>query len=164
MAVNSCNSEIASISTLLPRSSCPLFKISAASFAAAKTGTFSLIVLTSFSRRGIAFSKVCRSAKQSSVLIVSISFFGLTSPSTWTTSPSLNTLITWQIASDSLMFAKNLFPSPAPSEAPLTIPAISTKETAAGKIFSEVKIFARTANLVSGTPTTPTLGSMVANG
>ncbi|CAB4946497.1 unannotated protein [freshwater metagenome] len=85
-------------------------------------------------------------------------------PSTWTTSLSLKTLITWQIASDSRMFAKNLFPSPAPSEAPLTIPAISTKETEAGKIFSEVKILANTGNLASGTPTTPTLGSIVAKG
>ena len=124
VAVNNCNSAIAARSTWLPRNSIPLFNISAAALAAAKTGAFSLTVLTSFSNRGMAFSKVCKSARQSSVLIVSISFLGSTFPSTWTTSPSLKTLITWQIASDSLIFAKNLFPSPAPSEAPLTIPAI----------------------------------------
>ena len=96
--------------------------------------------------------------------MVSISLAGSTRPSTCTTSPSLNTRITWQIASLSRMFAKNLLPKPAPSEAPLTIPAISTKETAAGIIFSEPKISASLLNLESGTPTTPTLGSMVANG
>ena len=40
-------------------------------------------------------------------------------------------------ASDSRMFARNLFPSPAPSEAPLTIPAMSTNDTVAGMIFDE---------------------------
>ena len=68
------------------------------------------------------------------------------------------------IASDSRIFAKNLFPSPAPSDAPFTIPAISTKETVAGKICSEVKIFANVASRESGTPTTPIFGSMVAKG
>ncbi|CAB4907689.1 unannotated protein [freshwater metagenome] len=72
--------------------------------------------------------------------------------------------MTWQIASLSRIFAKNLLPRPAPSEAPLTMPAISTKETAAGKIFSELNIFASTGRRSSGTPTTPTLGSMVAKG
>ncbi|CAB5108048.1 unannotated protein [freshwater metagenome] len=68
------------------------------------------------------------------------------------------------MASLSLIFAKNLLPRPAPSEAPLTIPAISTKETEAGRIFSDSNILARTARRSSGTPTTPTLGSMVAKG
>ncbi|CAB4812480.1 unannotated protein [freshwater metagenome] len=62
------------------------------------------------------------------------------------------------------MLDKNLFPKPAPSDAPLTIPAISTKETTAGRIFSEPKISANLAKRASGTPTTPTLGSIVANG
>ena len=68
------------------------------------------------------------------------------------------------MASVSRMFAKNLFPSPAPSDAPLTIPAMSTKETTAGKIFSEEKISASFGSLASGTPTIPTLGSIVAKG
>ena len=62
------------------------------------------------------------------------------------------------------MFAKNLFPKPAPSEAPFTIPAISTKETEAGSISLDPKIVAKVFNLSSGTPTIPMFGSMVAKG
>ena len=53
------------------------------------------------------------------MLIVSMSSRGSTLPSTCTTSGSLNARITWQIASASRMFARNLLPSPAPSLAPL---------------------------------------------
>ena len=62
------------------------------------------------------------------------------------------------------MFARNLFPSPAPSEAPFTIPAMSTKVTVAGMISAESKIRARCAKRASGTPTTPVFGSIVAKG
>ncbi len=72
--------------------------------------------------------------------------------------------MTWQIASASRMWARNLLPSPSPSEAPRTMPAMSTKDTVAGRIRSEPKILARTASRGSGRGTTPTLGSMVANG
>ena len=41
---------------------------------------------------------------------------------------------------------------------------MSTKLTVAGMMRSELKIFASTASRGSGTPTTPTFGSIVANG
>ncbi len=137
---------------------------SLAAFTASRIGAFSLATRASFSSRGIAFSIVCKSASASSVLMVSISLEGSIRPSTWTTSPSLKTRITWQMASVSRILARNLFPRPAPSDAPLTMPAISTNERAAGRIFSEAKISASLAKRSSGTPTTPTLGSMVAKG
>ena len=98
------------------------------------------------------------------MLIVSMSSAGLTLPSTCTTSGSVNTRMTWQIASLSRMLARNLLPSPAPSEAPRTMPAMSTNDTVAGMIFCEPKSSASVSSLGSGTPTTPTFGSMVANG
>jgi hypothetical protein len=118
----------------------------------------------SFSSRGIAFSSVCMSARRSSVLIVSMSSAGETLPSTCTTSGSVKTRITWQMASLSRMLARNLFPSPAPSEAPRTMPAMSTNDTVAGMIFWLPNTSASFANRGSGTPTTPTFGSIVANG
>ncbi len=85
-------------------------------------------------------------------------------PSTCTTSESVNTRTTWQIASDSRMLARNLLPSPAPSDAPLTIPAMSTNDTVAGMILADEWIFASSSSLGSGSGTTPTFGSIVANG
>ena len=41
------------------------------------------------------------------------------------------------MASHSRMLARNLLPSPAPSDAPFTMPAMSTNVTGAGTIFSE---------------------------
>ncbi len=118
----------------------------------------------SFSSRGSAFSRVCRSARISSVLIVSMSDFGATSPSTCTTFGSRKARITWQIASLSRMFARNLLPSPSPSLAPRTMPAMSTKDTVAGITLALENTPASTASRGSGTPTTPMFGSMVANG
>ena len=89
---------------------------------------------------------------------------GSTRPSTCTTSGSSNTRTTWQIASDSRMFARNLLPSPAPSDAPLTMPAMSTNETVAGTIRAEANISASFCRRASGSGTTPTFGSIVANG
>jgi ribosome-binding ATPase YchF (GTP1/OBG family) len=80
--------------------------------AAAATPARSLRTLASFSSRGSALSMVCRSARISSVLIVSMSRRGDTSPSTWVTSGSLNTRMTWQIASVSRMLARNWLPRP----------------------------------------------------
>ena len=62
------------------------------------------------------------------------------------------------------MLARNLLPSPAPSDAPLTMPAMSTNVTGAGTIFSESNIFASSSSRGSGSGTTPSLGSIVANG
>jgi hypothetical protein len=132
--------------------------------AASATGATPFFSRDSFSSRGSAFSRVWRSARMSSVLMVSMSSAGEILPSTCTTSGSLNARMTWQMALASRMLARNLLPSPCPSLAPLTMPAMSTKETAAGTIFCEPKIFASVVSRSSGTPTTPTLGSIVANG
>ena len=68
------------------------------------------------------------------------------------------------MASASRMCDRNLLPSPSPVEAPRTMPAMSTNETGAGKIFSEPKISASLVRRGSGRFTTPTFGSIVANG
>ena len=76
------------------------------------------------SRRRSACS---RSAYVSSVSIVSMSARGSTRPSGWTTFSSPCARTTCTIASVSRMFARNLLPSPSPSDAPLTSPAMSWK-------------------------------------
>ena len=98
------------------------------------------------------------------MLIVSMSDAGSTFPSTCTTSGSANALVTWQIASASRIVARNLLPSPSPSLAPLTMPAMSTNETVAGRIRALPKIRASSGSRSSGSGTTPILGSIVANG
>ena len=92
----------------------------------------SLRSLASFSSRGSAFSRVCRSARISSVLIVSMSSAGETLPSTCTTFGSEKARTTWQIAEASRMLARKALPRPCPLEAPRTRPAMSTNETGAG--------------------------------
>ena len=44
------------------------------------------------------------------------------------------------------------------------MPAMSTNSTVAGRILAEPKTSASFGSRSSGTPTTPTFGSMVANG
>ena len=112
----------------------PCSRTACAARAASSTLASVFLPLTSFSRRGIAFSRVCRSARISSVWIVSMSDDGSTLPSTCTTSGSPKARITWQIASASRMLARNLLPSPSPSLAPRTMPAMSTNDTVAGRI------------------------------
>ena len=142
----------------------PLSRTATASSRAASSCGSLRLVLTSFSMRGLAFSRVCMSARINSVLMVSISLFASTLPSTWTTSESEKPRTTCAIASASRIFAKNWFPKPSPSEAPRTIPAMSTNETGAGTFFSEEKISLSLSSLLSGRFTTPMLGSMVAKG
>ena len=142
----------------------PASSASWASRAAARFALSALLPRASFSSRGIAFSTVWRSARIISVWIVVMSDSGLTSPSTWVTSSSRKTRVTWQIAADSRMWERNLLPRPSPSEAPRTMPAMSTNSTVAGRTLAEPKISASTPSRWSGTPTTPTFGSMVANG
>ncbi|SCE16015.1 hypothetical protein GA0115246_111691 [Streptomyces sp. SolWspMP-sol7th] len=142
----------------------PASRIAFASSTAASLGATSFLILASFARRGRTFSTVWRSARISSVLIVSMSSFGETLPSTCTTLSSLKARITWQIASVSRMFARNLLPSPSPSLAPRTMPAMSTKSTVAGRIRAEPNNSASFGSRGSGTPTTPTFGSIVAKG
>ena len=98
------------------------------------------------------------------MLIVSMSDDGSTLPSTWTTSGSANARVTWQIASASRIVARNLLPRPSPSLAPLTIPAMSTNETVAGRIRALAWISASFASRSSGSATTPMFGSIVAKG
>ncbi len=62
------------------------------------------------------------------------------------------------------MWDRNALPIPSPLLAPRTIPAMSTKLTVAGTTRSEAYSSPSTASRGSGTPTTPTLGSMVAKG
>jgi hypothetical protein len=68
------------------------------------------------------------------------------------------------MASASRMLARNLLPSPAPSLAPATMPAISTNDTVAGTTLSEENISASRSSRESRSGTTPTLGSIVAKG
>lgn len=68
------------------------------------------------------------------------------------------------MASTCLMCDRNLLPNPSPSEAPLTRPAISVNSNDVGIVLSGEYIFSKVCNLMSGTITTPTLGSIVAKG
>jgi hypothetical protein len=142
----------------------PASSAARASLAAATTGRRSFLPLASFSSRGMAFSTVWRSARISSVWIVEMSEPGSTLPSTWVTSSSRKTRVTWQMAADSRMWERNLLPSPSPWEAPATMPAMSTNSTVAGRTRALPKTSARRGSRSSGTPTTPTLGSIVAKG
>ena len=143
----------------MPRSSA-----SWAAFAASSAAGSARFVFTSFSMRGTAFSSVCRSASISSALIVSRSSFGFTAPSTCTTSSSVKPRTTCAIASASRMLARNWLPRPSPSLAPRTIPAMSTNDTVAGRMRSEWNTSASVPRRGSGRLTTPTFGSIVANG
>ena len=164
LAVSSVSSRISARSMSVAMIGVPASRAACASLAASTTGSRSFLPWASFSSRGIAFSTVCRSARISSVWIVEMSLAGLTSPSTWVTSSSRKTRVTWQIAADSRMWDRNLLPSPSPSDAPRTMPAMSTNSTVAGSTLAESNSSASRGSRSSGTPTTPTLGSMVANG
>lgn len=95
----------------------PFSRMALASSTALTFGATSFLMRDSFWRRGRTFSMVWRSARISSVLMVSMSSLGETLPSTWTTFSSLKARMTWQIASDSRMFARNLLPRPSPRSA-----------------------------------------------
>ena len=83
----------------------------------------------------ILLSRISRSEKISSRLIVSISLSGSILPSTCTILLFSKQRTTCTIASTSRIFARNWFPSPSPFDAPFTSPAISTNSIAAGMIF-----------------------------
>ena len=104
------------------------------------------------------------SASISSISMVSMSETGSTLPATWTTSGSSKQRTTCKIASTSRMWLRNLFPSPFPSLAPLTIPAMSTSRNAAGTSFLGTMYLLIRASRSSGTLTTPSFGSIVQNG
>src|SRR5690606_14218392 len=83
---------------------------------------------------------------------------------TWITSGCSKQRTTWQMASTSRMWARNLLPRPSPLAAPATSPAMSTNSTAVGTTRSGFTMSASAFRRGSGTGTTPTLGSMVQNG
>ena len=112
----------------------------------------------------IARLTASRSARASSVLMVSISDNGLTRPSTWITLSSSKQRTTWAIASVSRILAKNWLPMPSPLEAPATRPAISTNSIEVGTTRSGLTISASCLRRGSGTGTIPVLGSLVQNG
>ena len=104
------------------------------------------------------------SASISSISIVSMSETGSTLPATWITSGSSKQRTTWMIASTSRMCDRNLLPSPWPSLAPFTMPAMSTSLSAAGiTFFVGIRAVIRLSRS-SGTLTMPSLGSIVQNG
>ena len=120
---------------------------------------------TSFSSRGIAFSTVWRSARISSVWMVEMSLAGLTSPSTCVTSSSRKTRVTWQIAADSRMCERNLLPRPSPCDAPRDDAGDVDELDGRGQHLGRAEHLGELrGSRSSGTPTTPTLGSIVANG
>ena len=114
--------------------------------------------------RSIAFSTLAKSAKASSVPMVSMSAIGSTLPATCTMLSSSKQRTTFTMASVSRILARNWLPKPSPLLAPATKPAISTNSTIAGCIRCGLTIFASSAMRGSGTSTMPTLGSMVQNG
>lgn len=59
---------------------------------------------------------------------------------------------------------EELVAQPAPSDAPFTMPAMSTNVTGAGTVLSDENISASLSSRGSGSATTPSFGSMVANG
>src|SRR3546814_14098769 len=83
---------------------------------------------------------------------------------TWMTSSVSKQRTTWQIASTSRMWARNLLPRPSPEAAPATRPPMSTTSTAVGMHFCGLTISASALRRSSGTGTTPKLGSIVQNG
>ena len=62
------------------------------------------------------------------------------------------------------MWDRNLLPNPSPLDAPFTRPAISTNEIVVFIVFFDFETSDNLFNLLSGTGTTPTLGSIVQNG
>ena len=93
-----------------------------------------------------------------------MSSIGFTLPDTWVIFSSSKQRTTWQMASTSRICERNLFPNPSPFEAPFTIPAISVNSNPVGTVFFGTTNSVNLSKRASGTSTTPTLGSIVANG
>ena len=146
--------------TALPASRTGLIFLSTSNSA---TAALSLVRAT-FSTRAYRLLMESRSAKTNSKLIVSISSRGATLLATWVMLSSSKARTTCTIASTCRMFSKNLFPSPSPLLAPLTIPAISVNSKVVWIILAAGISSSMRANRSSGTSTIPTLGSIVAKG
>ena len=93
-----------------------------------------------------------------------MSAIGSTRPSGWITLASSWQRTTWQIASVSRIEARNWLPSPSPSLAPLTRPAMSWKSIVAGTSSELRTVLATASSRSSGTWATATLGSIVVKG
>ena len=104
-----------------------------------RTSTFAIVSLSPLlavrSALGNAASIVCPSANKSSISTISMSETGSTFPATWMMSGSSKQRHTCKTASTSRMWLRNLLPSPWPSLAPLTMPAMSTSLTTVGTSF-----------------------------
>ena len=126
--------------------------------------SLSFVVCAFFSIFDILFCTISKSARVNSIFIISISLIGSAFPSTCIMLLSLKHLTTSHIASTSLICDKNLFPNPSPFDAPFTNPAISVNSNVVSINFFGLYISFNTFNLLSGTVTIPTFGSIVANG
>ena len=129
-----------------------------------RTASLSPVVWASLACLEIWRSTASRSARASSVLMVSMSDTGSILPATCTTFGSSKQRTTCAMASVSRMLARNLLPRPSPLDAPATRPAMSTNSTTAGTTFCGCSMPAMTSRRRSGTGTMPTFGSMVQNG
>jgi hypothetical protein len=89
---------------------------------------------------------------------------GETRPSGWITFSSWWQRTTCSSASVSRMFARNLLPSPSPSCAPLTSPAMSWNSIVSGTTSDAPTVRATASSRSSATGTTATFGSIVVNG
>lgn len=107
---------------------------------------------------------ISKSAKISSVLIISTSLIGSTAHSTCVTLLSLKYLSTCTMASTSLMWERNLFPNPSPLLAHFTRPAISTNSILEYIFFLDCDISASVSTLGSFTSTIPIFGFIVQKG
>ena len=96
--------------------------------------------------------------------IVSMSRIGSTVPSTCMMSPSFEAADDVQDRVHLADVREELVAQPFARAAPRTMPAMSTTRTAAGTIFSVSMNWLMTVSRSSGTATTPTFGSIVANG
>lgn len=94
-----------------------------------------------------------RSFWMSSLLMMPMSRARSISPSVWTILSSWNPLTTCQIPSTYWMWDRNSLPSPAPSLAPLTKPAMSVIYITPGLTDSGWKALASVWNLSSGSLT-----------
>ena len=112
-----------------------LYALSCVYFIGMRQARASLFIRASFSSRGIARSSVSRSARVSSVSIVSMSRMGSTLPSTWMTSRR-RTADDVEDGVDLADVGEELVAQPLALAGPRTIPAMSTTRTAAGMIFS----------------------------
>lgn len=89
---------------------------------------------------------------------------GSTDSSTWVTSGLSKPRQRWNIPSTALICERNAFPSPWPSAAPRTRPAISVTVKTAGTVDFGLNLSQSSLNEISGTGTFAVFGSIVQKG